>query len=75
MEGIQRDGYSVEFTPPPPPETDDSSVVPAKRNLLFCRINNKTAPLNVTGHNVGFPDRHIYRYWDSILQKWAPTRS
>jgi dTDP-4-amino-4,6-dideoxygalactose transaminase len=20
-------------------------------------------------HNVGFPDRHIYRYWDSILDK------
>ena len=25
-----------------------------------------------TGHNEGFPDRHIYRYWDSILQKRAP---
>ncbi|MBM3216114.1 hypothetical protein FJZ36_14500, partial [Candidatus Poribacteria bacterium] len=22
-----------------------------------------------TAHNDGFPDRHIYRYWDSILQK------
>lgn len=22
-----------------------------------------------TAHNEGFPDRHIYRYWDSILQK------
>lgn len=24
-----------------------------------------------TAHNEGFPDRHIYRYWDSILQKNA----
>lgn len=24
-----------------------------------------------TAHNDGFPDRHIYRYWDSILQKRA----
>ncbi len=22
-----------------------------------------------TAHNAGFPDRHIYRYWDSVLQK------
>src|SRR5712692_7233885 len=22
-----------------------------------------------TAHNAGFPDRHIYRYWDSILDK------
>jgi len=22
-----------------------------------------------TAHNEGFPDRHIYRYWDSVLQK------
>lgn len=22
-----------------------------------------------TAHNEGFPDRHIYRYWDSILEK------
>lgn len=25
-----------------------------------------------TAHNDGFPDRHIYRYWDSILDKNAP---
>jgi dTDP-4-amino-4,6-dideoxygalactose transaminase len=25
-----------------------------------------------TAHNEGFPDRHIYRYWDSILDKNAP---
>ena len=25
-----------------------------------------------TAHNDGFPDRHIYRYWDSILGKNAP---
>ncbi|MCC6728077.1 MAG: aminotransferase class I/II-fold pyridoxal phosphate-dependent enzyme [Chthonomonadales bacterium] len=25
-----------------------------------------------TAHNDGFPDRHIYRYWDSILNKAAP---
>jgi dTDP-4-amino-4,6-dideoxygalactose transaminase len=25
-----------------------------------------------TAHNEGFPDRHIYRYWDSILEKNAP---
>ena len=24
-----------------------------------------------TAHNDGFPDRHIYRYWDSILEKNA----
>lgn len=24
-----------------------------------------------TAHNEGFPDRHIYRYWDSILRKNA----
>jgi dTDP-4-amino-4,6-dideoxygalactose transaminase len=24
-----------------------------------------------TAHNDGFPDRHIYRYWDSILNKTA----
>ncbi|MGC8669202.1 MAG: DegT/DnrJ/EryC1/StrS family aminotransferase [Chthonomonadales bacterium] len=24
-----------------------------------------------TAHNEGFPDRHIYRYWDSILDKSA----
>lgn len=24
-----------------------------------------------TAHNDGFPDRHIYKYWDSILQKRA----
>ena len=24
-----------------------------------------------TAHNEGFPDRHIYRYWDSILHKSA----
>ncbi len=26
-----------------------------------------------TAHNDGFPDRHIYRYWDSILGKGAHT--
>lgn len=26
-----------------------------------------------TAHNEGFPDRHIYRYWDSILNKVAHT--
>lgn len=26
-----------------------------------------------TAHNDGFPDRHIYRYWDSILNKVAHT--
>lgn len=25
-----------------------------------------------TAHNEGFPDRHIYRYWDSILDRNAP---
>ncbi len=25
-----------------------------------------------TAHNAGFPDRHIYRYWDSVLQKASP---
>jgi 8-amino-3,8-dideoxy-alpha-D-manno-octulosonate transaminase len=25
-----------------------------------------------TAHNDGFPDRHIFRYWDSILDKNAP---
>jgi len=26
-----------------------------------------------TAHNDGFPDRHIYSYWDAILNKQAPT--
>lgn len=25
-----------------------------------------------TAHNAGFPDRHIYRYWDSVLHKNSP---
>ncbi len=25
-----------------------------------------------TAHNAGFPDRHIYRYWDSVLEKASP---
>ena len=25
-----------------------------------------------TAHNAGFPDRHIYRYWDSVLLKGSP---
>lgn len=28
-----------------------------------------------TAHNAGFPDRHIYRYWDSVLQKNSPHPS
>ncbi len=28
-----------------------------------------------TAHNAGFPDRHIYRYWDSILDKNSPHPS
>jgi dTDP-4-amino-4,6-dideoxygalactose transaminase len=28
-----------------------------------------------TAHNAGFPDRHIYRYWDSILDQRSPHPS
>lgn len=28
-----------------------------------------------TAHNAGFPDRHIYRYWDSVLEKASPHPS
>jgi 8-amino-3,8-dideoxy-alpha-D-manno-octulosonate transaminase len=28
-----------------------------------------------TAHNAGFPDRHIYRYWDSILDQNSPHPS
>jgi 8-amino-3,8-dideoxy-alpha-D-manno-octulosonate transaminase len=28
-----------------------------------------------TAHNAGFPDRHIYRYWDSVLDKNSPHES
>lgn len=28
-----------------------------------------------TAHNAGFPDRHIYRYWDSILLKGSPHKT
>lgn len=28
-----------------------------------------------TAHNAGFPDRHIYRYWDSVLNKTSPHPS
>ncbi len=28
-----------------------------------------------TAHNAGFPDRHIYRYWDSILDKTSANRA
>jgi dTDP-4-amino-4,6-dideoxygalactose transaminase len=28
-----------------------------------------------TAHNAGFPDRHIYQYWDSILDKNSPHAS
>lgn len=28
-----------------------------------------------TAHNAGFPDRHIYRYWDSILDENSPHES
>jgi 8-amino-3,8-dideoxy-alpha-D-manno-octulosonate transaminase len=28
-----------------------------------------------TAHNAGFPDRHIYRYWDSVLDKNSPHPS
>ncbi|HZT44206.1 MAG TPA: aminotransferase class V-fold PLP-dependent enzyme [Chthonomonadaceae bacterium] len=28
-----------------------------------------------TAHNAGFPDRHIFRYWDSILEKNSPHPS
>lgn len=28
-----------------------------------------------TAYNTGFPDRHIYRYWDSVLDKASPHPS
>jgi hypothetical protein len=28
-----------------------------------------------TAHNAGFPDRHIYRYWDSVLDRNSPHPS
>ena len=44
-------------------------------------VERFTAALNAEGlpcgtaHNDGFPDRHIYRYWDSILDRNAHHRN
>ena len=35
----------------------------------FAKALNAEGVPSGTAHNDGFPDRHIYRYWDSILQK------
>lgn len=68
-------GYQIQHVDDPAGDCGISAAIIVRDETLAKKY---AAALNAEGlgcgtaHNDGFPDRHIYRYWDSILDQNAP---
>ena len=71
-------GYRLQHVDDPSGDTGVSaSIIVQDKELALAYEHALTAEGAVVGtiYNDGFPDRHIYSYWDSILEKSSPHPS
>ena len=71
-------GYRLQHVDDPSGDTGVSaSIIVQDKELALAYEHALTAEGAVVGtiYNDGFPDRHIYSYWDSILEKSSPNPS
>ena len=71
-------GYRLQHVDDPSGDTGVSaSIIVHDKELALAYEHALTAEGAVVGtiYNDGFPDRHIYSYWDSILEKNSPHPS
>ncbi len=64
--------YDLQAVDDPDGDCGISAAIIVKEGVspsLFAEASTAEGLPCGTAHNEGFPDRHIYRYWDSILEK------
>ena len=73
LEGLEEArGYRIQYVDDPEGDTGVSASVIVHDNELavgYAHALNAEGVQAATVYNDGFPDRHIYTYWDSILEK------